>query len=179
MHDDQGPILPESDAEPIELEPRPRVVRLNRRAIFVAGGLATAVLLAAVFTLSERSQRTAARRDQQSGVSAAPDRFWEGQPDGVPRLPVPPPLPEPVSPAEGSEAPVLDGGASPQLLEPTRRFVAPMRRARSSTKVASRRARRPRNPRVRQPLPRAPPIRRARATQPGIWPVSGSAKKIP
>ena len=118
MNDDQGPILQDADAEPIELEPRPRVVRLNRRAIFVAGGLATAVLLAAVFTLSERSQRTAGRRDQQSGVSAAPDRFWDGQPDGVPRLPVPPPLPETVAPAEGSKVPVLDRGASPQLLEP-------------------------------------------------------------
>ena len=118
MNDDQGPSLPDADAEPIELEPRPRVVRLNRRAIFVAGGLATAVLLAAAFTLSDRSQRTAGRRDQQSGVSAAPDRFWEGQPDGVPRLPVPPPLPETVAPAEGSKVPVLDRGASPQLLEP-------------------------------------------------------------
>lgn len=118
MNDDQGPILPDADAEPIELEPRPRVVRLNRRAIFVAGGLATAVLLAAVFTLSERSQRTAERREQQSGAGAAPDRFWEGQPDGVPRLPVPPAPPIPVSPAADSEAPVLDGGASPQLLEP-------------------------------------------------------------
>jgi type IV secretory pathway VirB10-like protein len=119
MSDDQGPILPDADAEPIELEPRPRVVRLNRRAIFVAGGLLTAVLLAAVFTLSERSKRTAERREQQSGVSAAPDRFWEGEPDGVPRLPVPPELPEPVSaPTEDSDVPVLDAGAPPQLIEP-------------------------------------------------------------
>ena len=118
MNDDQGPILPDASAEPIELEPRPRVVRLNRRAIFVAGGLATAVLLAAVFTLSERSRRTAERREQQSGVSAAPDRFWEGQSDGVPQLPVPPSPPVPVSTAERSETPVLDSHASPPQLEP-------------------------------------------------------------
>lgn len=120
MSDDQGPILPDTDAEPIELEPRPRVVRLNRRAIFVAGGMLTAVLLAAVFTLSERSRRTAERREQQSSASAAPDRFWEGEPDGVPRLPVPPEPPEPGSAsAEHSEVPVLDAGAAPQLIEPS------------------------------------------------------------
>ena len=47
MNDQQGPTLPDDGAEPVELEPKPRVVRLNRRAIFVAGGLATAVILAA------------------------------------------------------------------------------------------------------------------------------------
>lgn len=112
------PTLPDPNAEPVELEPHPRVVRLNRRAIFVAGGLATAVVLAAVFTLSDRSQRVADRRES-TGASAAADRFWENQPDGVPRLPVPPALPEPPPAApEGSEVPVLDGAGSPQLLEP-------------------------------------------------------------
>lgn len=112
------PTLPDPNAEPVELEPHPRVVRLNRRAIFVAGGLATAVVLAAVFTLSDRSQRVADRRES-TGASAAADRFWENQPDGVPRLPVPPALPEPTPlAAEGSEVPVLDGTGSPQLLEP-------------------------------------------------------------
>jgi type IV secretion system protein VirB10 len=119
MSDQQGPTLPDDGAEPVELEPKPRVVRLNRRAIFVAGGLATAVILAAVFTLSERSQRTAERRDQMSGASAAPDRFWEGQPDGVPRLPVPPTVPEPAAPmVEGPPVPVLEESSAPQLLEP-------------------------------------------------------------
>lgn len=112
------PTLPEPDGEPLELEPKPRVVRLNRRAIFVAGGLATAVILAAVFTLSQRSQRVADRRES-TGASAAADRFWENLPDGVPRLPEPPALPEPTpTVAEESEVPVLDAAGSPQLLEP-------------------------------------------------------------
>jgi len=112
------PTLPEPDGEPVELEPKPKVVRLNRRAIFVAGGLATAVILAAVFTLSERSQRVADRRES-TGASAAADRFWEHQPDGVPRLPMPPAPPEPTPPAAAaSEIPVLDDSGSPQLLEP-------------------------------------------------------------
>lgn len=113
------PTLPDPNAEPVELEPHPRVVRLNRRAIFVAGGLATAVVLAAVFTLSDRSQRVSDRRES-TGASAAADRFWENQPDGVPRLPVPPAPPEPTPlAAAGSEVPVLDGAGSPQLLEPS------------------------------------------------------------
>lgn len=112
------PTLPDPDGEPVELEPKPRVVRLNRRAIFVAGGLATAVILAAVFTLSERSQRVADRRES-TGASAAADRFWENQPDGVPRLPMPPAQPEPTPPAAAtSEVPLLDDSGSPQLLEP-------------------------------------------------------------
>lgn len=137
MSEDQGPILPDTDAEPIELEPRPRVVRLNRRAIFVAGGLLTAVLLAAVFTLSERSRRTAERREQLSSASGAPDRFWESEPDGVPRLPVPPEPPEPVSaPADHPEVPVLDAGAPPQLIEPSATAVdETLRRAYASRPI--------------------------------------------
>src|SRR5574338_979234 len=92
----------EADREPLELEPRPRVVRLNRRAVFVAGALAKAVLLAAVFTLSERSRRAAERREQVPPVGAAADRFWEGEPDGVPRLPVPA---SPETPAPGESQP--------------------------------------------------------------------------
>lgn len=119
MNDQQGPPLPDDRAESLDLEPKPRVVRLNRRAIFVAGGLATTVLLAAVFTLSERSQRTAERRDQAAGAGAAPDRFWEGQPDGVPRLPVPPVAPEPPAPlGDAPASPVLEESSAPQLLEP-------------------------------------------------------------
>jgi type IV secretion system protein VirB10 len=87
---------------------------LNRRAVLVAGGLATAVILAAVFTLSERSRRVADRRDQTPGVSAAPDRFWDGQSDGVPQIPVE--LPE-ITQEERSRFPTLDAGAAPVLLE--------------------------------------------------------------
>jgi type IV secretion system protein VirB10 len=72
------------------------------------------VILAAVFTLSEQSRRVAERRDQAPGVSAAPDRFWDGQSDGVPQLPVE--FPEIVQ-EERSEPPVLDGEAAPVLLE--------------------------------------------------------------
>lgn len=115
MADPQEPLVGQGDREPIELEPRPRVVRLNRRAIFVAGALATAVILAAVFTLSERSRRAAERREQTSGVSAAPDRFWEGEPDGVPRLPSTPSL---AGPPERAAPPLLESGSVPQLIEP-------------------------------------------------------------
>ncbi|MCP5057562.1 MAG: hypothetical protein GY937_12675 [bacterium] len=116
MEDQQDPIAPEHDPAPIEQEPRPQVVRLNRRAIFVAGALATSVILAAVFTLSERSRRAAERREQTSGVSAAPDRFWDGESDGVPRLAskVTPAQPESVA----VEIPKLDVRATPQLIEP-------------------------------------------------------------
>jgi type IV secretion system protein VirB10 len=112
--DQQDPSAPEHGRTAIQQELRPRVVRLNRRAIFVAGALATAVILAAVFTLSERSRRAAERREQSSGVSAAPDRFWEGESDGVPRLPSPA---SPAPPAKQAEPPRLDTEASPQLIE--------------------------------------------------------------
>jgi len=115
MADPQEPLGVQGEREPIELEPRPRVVRLNRRAIFVAGALATAGILAAVFTLSERSRRAAERREQTSGVSAAPDRFWEGESDGVPRLPSTPSLAEP--PARAA-SPQLESSSVPQLIEP-------------------------------------------------------------
>jgi type IV secretion system protein TrbI len=112
------PIRPSGEKDPLELEPRHRVVRLNRRAIFVAGGLATAVLLAAVFTLSERSQRTAERREQMPGLGAAPDRFWETQPDGVPRPPEPPPAPgQATTLLPDQEPPLLEATGPPQLLE--------------------------------------------------------------
>lgn len=130
------PTLPDHDGEPVELEPKPRVVRLNRRAIFVAGGLATAVILASVFTLSDRSKRVAERRES-TGANAAADRFWENQPDGVPRLPMPPALPEPAPvAAEASEVPVLDAAGSPQLLEPAAGAAdQTLRRARASRPV--------------------------------------------
>lgn len=115
MADPQEPLGGQGEREPIELEPRPRVVRLNRRAIFVAGALATAVILAAVFTLSERSRRAAERREQTSGVSAAPDRFWEGESDGVPRLPSTPSL---ADRPERADPPQLESGAAPRLIEP-------------------------------------------------------------
>ena len=119
------PELPTRGAEPpppIELDPRPRVVRLNRRAVFVAGALATAVLLAAVFTLSGRSRQVAERREQAAGGRAEPSRFWEGEPDGVPRLP-PAPAAELAadlaSPADSREpaSPQLEPAAVPALLE--------------------------------------------------------------
>lgn len=116
MTDEHDPIQTEEDATPIELEPRPRVVRLNRRAIFVAGGLATAVILAAVFTLSDRSQRVAQRPDPAAGVSTAPDRFWEGESDGVPRLAAPVPAADAPVAAAGAP-PELDKDAPPQLIE--------------------------------------------------------------
>ncbi len=115
MTDQQEPVGQDHDRTPIEQERHPQVVRLNRRAIFVAGALATAVILAAVFTLSERSRLAGERREQSSGVSAAPDRFWDGEPDGVPRLPA---APLPAPPAERVEVPRLDSGATPQLIEP-------------------------------------------------------------
>ncbi len=116
MEDQRDPIVSEHDPTPIEQEPRPQVVRLNRRAIFVAGALATSVILAAVFTLSERSRRAAERRLQTSGVSAAADRFWDGESDGVPRLALPVRPSEPK--AEAAEIPELDTRATPQLIEP-------------------------------------------------------------
>jgi type IV secretion system protein VirB10 len=136
MSESQGPTRPDAEAEPIELEPRPKVVRLNRRAIFVAGGLATAVILASVFTLSERSRRTSERRDQMPGATAAPDRFWDSQSDGVPRLPVPPSPPAPATAvAERDEPPVLDSAGSPQLLEPAAETDQTLRRAFASRPV--------------------------------------------
>jgi type IV secretory pathway VirB10-like protein len=87
---------------------------LNRRAVLVAGGLATAVILAAVFTLSERSRQVAERRDQTPGVSATPDRFWDGQSDGVPQIPME--FPEIVQ-EERSEPPILEAEATAVLLE--------------------------------------------------------------
>jgi len=117
MTDPQDPSRPEEPRAPIDTEPRPRVVRLNRRAIFLAGALATSVILAAVFTLSERSRRMAERREQTSAVSAAPDRFWEGEPDGVPRL-ASPAAPAPPA-AEPARVPELGAGTPPPpLLEP-------------------------------------------------------------
>ena len=113
-HPDQFPDGGGSPAGPVELDPRPRVVRLNRRALLVAGGLATAVILAAVFTLSERSRQAAERRDRAPGVSTAPDRFWDGQSDGVPQIPVE--FPEIVQ-AERSEPPILEREATAVLLE--------------------------------------------------------------
>jgi type IV secretion system protein VirB10 len=113
--DHREPSARGSQPAPIELEPRPRVVRLNRRAVFVAGGLATAVILAAVFTLSDRSREMRERHDQTAGVSAAPDRFWEGQPDGVPVLATEPQPPEGVLVEAGP--PSLKGAAPPALLE--------------------------------------------------------------
>jgi type IV secretion system protein VirB10 len=112
---------PRPDPAPIELGRRPSVVRLNRRAIFVAGGLATAVILAAVFTLTERSRQMAERREQTPGVSPAPERFWEGEPDGVPRPPTEPAAPtadEPVAEIPTAGPPRLDSAAVPQILEP-------------------------------------------------------------
>ncbi len=108
---------PGHDADPIELEPRPRVVRLNRRALFLAGALATSVVLAAVLTLSDRSRRVAERRERAEGVSAAPERFWEDEPDGVPSLAPRPAPSEPTMPGPG-RPPLLEPAAAPGLLEP-------------------------------------------------------------
>ena len=111
---DEFPDGGESPAGPVDLDPRPRVVRLNRRALLLAGGLATAVILAAVFTLSDRSRHAAERRNQAPGVSATPDRFWDGQSDGVPQIPVE--FPEIVQ-EEKSPPPVIEREASAVLLQ--------------------------------------------------------------
>ncbi|MEB2346076.1 MAG: hypothetical protein OZ948_15210 [Deltaproteobacteria bacterium] len=133
-------------------------MRLNRRAIFVAGGLATAVILASVFTLSDRSRRVAERRES-TGASAAADRFWENQPDGVPRLPMSPALPEPAPvAAETPEVPVLDAAGSPQLLEPASDAAdQTLRRALASRPVVYEGRVEPRAAPTRAERPGAPP----------------------
>lgn len=95
--------------DPIDFNPEPPVTRLNRRALGVVGAALCAALLAAVFTLSQRSQQAEQRAKETSRPSAAPDRFWEDAPDGTPRLLAPP---EPVPELVERETPLFESGNS-------------------------------------------------------------------
>lgn len=114
--DDRHDEPSEPVAEPIELDPRPRVVRLNRRALLVAGGLLVGVALAAILTLSKGKETAGEAGGSRDMAASAPERFWEKEPDVIPRLPPEEPAGD-ASEEEKTEVPVLpENGSGPGLL---------------------------------------------------------------
>jgi len=95
--------------DPIDFNPEPPVTRLNRRVFGVIGVALSAALLAAVFTLSQRSDQIERQNAEASRPTATPDRFWEAESDGAPSLLAPP---ENVPELVERESPLLEAGSA-------------------------------------------------------------------
>lgn len=106
-----------------ELAPEPRTTRLNRRVLWLVGGLLVAVVSAAIATLSDTEARLREAREAKPKPQPAAEPFWKSEPDGVAAaMPIAPePRPEP-SDETLAEAPPIDERTTPDL-EP--RLVAP------------------------------------------------------
>ena len=121
--------------DPIDFNPEPPVTRLNRRVFGVIGVALSAALLAAVFTLSRRSEQIERQNAEASRPTATPDRFWDAEPDGAPSLLAPP---EDVPQLVERESPLFEAGSA--LADGTRLAATPedqaLERARRSPIIA-------------------------------------------
>ena len=73
-----------SEPEGLELRPTPRTTRLNRNALVLAALLGGAVLVAAAATLIANRAPIRPASEASLATTTSGDRFWEGQPDGIP-----------------------------------------------------------------------------------------------
>ncbi len=132
--EEPNPGAPQGAPQGLELEPRPRVTRLNKRALGVGIGLLCLVVIAAILSLAEVSRRQQQRADETPPPEAAADPFWESEPDGVAQPPREPEALEapPEVPAQPPGGPSLVPAQLAQEDPEERERKARLRRARDA-----------------------------------------------
>ena len=108
----RSPTVSSSEPDGLELRPTPRTTRLNRNALVLAALLGGAVIVAAAATLVANRAPIHLAREASLATMTSGDRFWDGQPDGIPLPAVEsPPLAAPNAVAKPNVVPVSTVGS--------------------------------------------------------------------